>query len=303
MRRLLSILFATIGLTALVSACEPTPLEIDLPEPPPKLVVASILGTFRDPVLRVEDSALVVVVSRTLGALSGASQGVQDSSLLFQNLVLHARVVLLGGGRVDTLQPVGDGVYMLPQPQLTGDTPYTLEVLDSTSQLTCRATTFYLPQMRFDYVTPVVTRTPTDTTVTLEYQLTDKPGRSFYMVQYVPLSAKNPLGGAPNVEDANSLLSGLQKQQTLRLLTDDDFREGHFKAADRLSVRGSDTLMLSVAQISEDYFRFLEAYRKSGKVFNQLTGEPINYPTNVRDGYGFFGLHSIGARLIDLNLY
>lgn len=297
-----SLLFVVLGLPALLGACKPDPLEIDLPRQPSKLVVASGLGTFRDPLLGVEDSALAVVVSRSLNALSGASEGVQDSALLFQNLVLHARVVLRGRDRTDTLYQTGDGVYTLFEPQLQVNTPYTLEVFDSTTQQTTSASAFYLPQMRFDYVNPVVTRTPADTTVTLEYQLTDKPGPSFYMVQYVSLSAA-ARAATPSVENANSILDGLQNQQTLRLLTDNDFLNGRYQTRDRLAVHGTDTLMLSVAQISEDYFRFLEAYRKSGKVFNQLTGEPINYPTNVRDGYGFFNLHSIGARLIDLNLY
>lgn len=292
-------------LTALLSSCEPEPIDIALPAHESRLVIASALGVVRDTIFGqpIGDSALVVTVSRSLGALTGAGEGGVDSARLQGQLVSNARVVLVGDGRTDTLQMVEQGTYLLPQPALRTGTPYTLMVKDPATGLSCQATGYYLPRMRFDYVQPSVKRTDHDTTVTLEYQLTDKPGRSFYLVQYTPVSAT--LGQTtPDVQNAKSLLNSMEQGQRLRLLTDNDFNAaGRFKVAEVLPVNPQDSLVLGIAQISEDYFRFLEAYRKSGKLFNQFTGEPINYPTNVQGGYGFFTMHVFSGQLVDLSRY
>jgi Domain of unknown function (DUF4249) len=304
MHRLLSTFFFGLLLSAFLGACEPDPIDISLPAAEPRLVLASGLSSVRDTLagFPFADSALVVTVSRTMGALSGASGGLTDSALIFDHLATHARVVLLGNGRADTLRPLESGAYYLPQPPLRTQTPYTLQVYDSTTQLTCQAVAYYLPRMKFDYLRPVVHRTPADTTVTLDYQLTDRPGRSFYLVQYNPLSS-SLAPAKPDVQDVNSLFATLQNEQRLRLLTDNDFQAGRYTAHERLAVGARDTVLVGVAQISEEYYRFLQAYQKSGKLFNQITGEPIRYPTNVENGYGFFGLHTQGGQLLFLDLY
>lgn len=287
----------------LLTGCEPDPIDIELPAHEPRLVIASGLASVRDSTLGVFDSALVVVVTRSLSALSGASEQPQDSALVSGQLVPHARVELLGGGQSWTLQSLGGGAYALIDPPLTPGAAYTLFVTDSASGLHCEATTTYLPQIRFDYVKPTVTRADHDTAVVLEYQLTDRPGSSFYMVQYTTqkgMQARLAVAGG-GAADPNALLGSLQAD--LRLLTDNDFTNGRYTLREQIPVGGQDTLLLNVAQVSEDYFRFLQAYRKSGKFFNQITGEPINLPTNVRNGYGFFGLHALHAELIDLSQY
>jgi hypothetical protein len=289
----------------MLGACKPDPLSISIEQPSPKLVISSGLSSVRDTLANFvfADSALVVSVSRTLGALSGASAGASDSALVFGQLVQRARVVLLGNGRADTLQPLGNGAYYLPQPPLRVETPYTLLVYDSATQLTCQATTYYLPRMQFDYLRPVVHRTPTDTTVTLDYQLTDRPGRNFYLVQYNPLSTVSTTT-EPDARNVSSLFETLRNGQRLRLLTDNDFRNGRFTVTgEQLQVGGRDTVLVGLAQISEEYYRFLQAYRKAGKLFNQLSGEPITFPTNVQNGYGFFGLHTQGGQLLFLDRY
>ena len=58
-----------------------------------------------------------------------------------------------------------------------------------------------------------------------------------------------------------------------------------------LKLSPRDTLIVQVARIDEGYFKYLQTYKRTGYLINQLTGEPINLPTNIQTGYGYFAIY------------
>jgi hypothetical protein len=65
----------------------------------------------------------------------------------------------------------------------------------------------------------------------------------------------------------------------------------------------SDTIGVSVSNISQGYYEFLDLYGRAGSPLTQITGEPIDYPTNVTNGYGYFTTHVPDLHVFDLNEY
>ena len=47
--------------------------------------------------------------------------------------------------------------------------------------------------------------------------------------------------------------------------------------------------------------QYLNLRKKSENLFSQITQEPINYPSNVQGGYGFFNTHIPDVRFFLLN--
>jgi Domain of unknown function (DUF4249) len=62
----------------------------------------------------------------------------------------------------------------------------------------------------------------------------------------------------------------------------------------------NDTLVVALSNIPKDYYEFLSAYKRSGNLFTQLIGEPINLPTNVQGGYGYFAMIRPKLKLVIL---
>ena len=59
-----------------------------------------------------------------------------------------------------------------------------------------------------------------------------------------------------------------------------------------------DTAVVMFSNISEEYFRFLDARARGGNIISSVTGEPINHPTNVQGGYGYFNTHNPSIRQV-----
>ncbi|MGQ0828591.1 MAG: DUF4249 family protein, partial [Bacteroidota bacterium] len=89
------------------------------------------------------------------------------------------------------------------------------------------------------------------------------------------------------------------------LLNDASFTDGKLIKTTIISpmVKASDTIAVELAHISKGYYEFLTAYKRSSKLINQLTGEPINYPSNVQNGYGYFNAHYPDGKIFFLKDY
>ena len=75
-----------------------------------------------------------------------------------------------------------------------------------------------------------------------------------------------------------------------------------FKIDIELELAGAtDSVAIALSNISESYYEFLKKREKGGNVFTELTNEPINYPSNVKGGFGFFNTHFPDVEYFDLN--
>ncbi|RMG28629.1 MAG: DUF4249 family protein [Bacteroidetes bacterium] len=278
--------WACLLLAVMQQGCVPEPVEIDIEQAEPRLVVASQM-LFQEGVL--------VHVSKSFGALD-FSQEAGDSltdAFLEQVLVPHARVTLTYKDGTDTLLGIGQGFYLSLSTPMYPHEPYLLEVYDSVSGQQVMARTEVLPPTRWaelDYAFDTTSLQLADTTfrdtlLQLYAAFEDLPGESYYMLNVYRLS-----GGERQTYDLLQLQSGSAVH-----LYADQLYAGASQIRDTLSYPGfrpGDTVAFAISHISRGYYDFQSARQRSGSsLFVNLLQEPVNYPTNVVGGYGYFNLH------------
>lgn len=274
-------------------ACLPPPVDIDVKPADPRLVIASqVIGT----------NGLIVGLTRSYSPLDTSGQ--QDTigqDLLSQILVENAIVTVSYQSSVDTLVMVAPGMYLnLAVPMIDGEA-YTIRASDPATGLEVWAVTNLQPRRNFDTVYPLIRRQNGDTSVYFHYKITDVFGEeNYYVVNFV----KKVTGGSGF--DLSSVF-GTGNNQLLtefELFDDQAFQNYQLEKETWVPSLGQhDTAAAVLSQITKGYYEFLTAFKRSNSIFNQLTGEPITYPTNVNNGHGYFTLHRQDAHLFDLNLY
>lgn len=276
----------------LASCLFPKPIDIKLPETEKKLAVSSVV---------IPGNIMTVSVSYSFSALTNKKDSsgnmVFDSTTYRQFLVEHARVTIRYAGRTDTLFKIVPGVYgSLSTLQIPNES-YTLDVYDSTTYLHIIAQSTMLPRVNFDTLYFTKKKTSLDTSVEVHFMIDDdKTKENYYLVSYYNLAASpiykslfsNPSSG-----------SFVQNEIYSDKITD---ALGRIDVTNRLDLPNTnDTLIVQLANISKAYYDYLSAYKRSNQLVFQLLGEPVNIPTNIQGGYGFFGTFNPTLRITDLS--
>ena len=63
------------------------------------------------------------------------------------------------------------------------------------------------------------------------------------------------------------------------------------------NLRATDSIAVEIANISKGYYEFLAAAKRNGDLLTQFTAESIHFPTNVKNGYGFFNAYYPHAKI------
>lgn len=281
----ISVLF--LALASGMFSCIPEPVEIEIPQAPVKLVVASQI---------IPENFILVQVSRSFGALESTTDssgsGVSDD-LLERILADSARVTITYRDGTDTLANLGAGLYFSSVTNLYEGETYTLSVFDSTSGESVISTATVLPVVPLQdagYYLDVVNYDPNlpelaDTLTRFIIEINDPSGDNFYMVNAYKISLGDTAFGA-GLFTQNSLsptATFFDKQFPSPVIRDtftfDQFAPG-------------DTVALTLSNISKSYYEFLTTRQRSGEsIFSLLLKEPITYPSNIEGGYGQFNLH------------
>lgn len=272
--------------------CRPDPIEMDVPQSPERIVVAS---------QQVEGNYFVTVLTRSFSALENKDINLNnpDQPLPEELLVRRAEVyVVLGSERI-LLEEVSNGVYatqVLPQSLYS---TYTLEIIDhDRGGATCMAQTTMLPKVLLDTfgISPI---TGSGNQYMLHYAFTDNPNeQNWYVVNfYTRDNAQDTTSGNPG--DVDYIARRLLEQRLdFDLISEKDIRNGKFEITKKFTNNQLDTFGIALSNISKGYYEFLEAQKKYASVTNKIRGEVINMPTNVAPGYGYFNLHTPDARAI-----
>ncbi|MBT1701133.1 DUF4249 family protein [Fulvivirgaceae bacterium PWU4] len=265
-----------------VSSCIPDPLEVrGIPEVKSQIVVSSQI---------VPDRTLAVLLTRTLGALD-ASDETDPQALLDQIAVNDALVTVTGAGRKDTLEFLGNGLYggvVIPfQPGRN----YTLKV-NSETMGEVKATTIAKPQVSFRTIRAELYNSGyNDTLAQVTYGLKDPIVQNWYMIN------------VQEVEREDVIDNLINPWAYTRLVSDEAFNGGEFDEQFRVfpnEYRTGDTVAVSLSNISEEYYRFMKLRIDNRFSLVEFLGEPINYPSNVEGGKGFFNLYVPDIRLFVL---
>jgi hypothetical protein len=263
-----------------VVQCRPEPIDIDVPPAEQKLVIASQI---------VPNSVMVVGLTRSFSPLDqAANQDSVPNSFLDSILVENAIVTVTGPGGTDTLYMLAPGIYASLSVNLIDYGNYTIHAKDPATGQEATATTELLPQVQFDTIWPYISTDPVnhDSAAFIHYELNDySAAEDYYVACYYRKSQDS------SAFDLNNFFSqGTNELTSFQLISDQDFdANGHLSRNEQLvGVSIDDTIACTVAHITKGYYEFLTAYKRSSSLFNQLSGEPINYPTNVENGYGYF---------------
>lgn len=267
------IFFATLLTSTVMVACIPDPLDVDgIPIVKPQIVVSTQI---------IPDQSLVVLLTKSFSALD-ADSDTDPEILLGQIAVTDATVTLAGPDSTYELLPVTLGFYGgIVIPFEPGDA-YTLHVSSPTLG-EVHATTVVKPQVSFQNIDAILFYNNFDDTLAqITHRIVDPPGKNWYMLN------------VQEVERVDIIENVINPRAFTRLLDDVDFENTAYEETFRVFPRDyqpGDTIAVSLSNISEEYYRFMELRQDNRFSFVEFLGEPINYPTNVVGGKGFFNLY------------
>lgn len=276
-----SVVGLVVILTMLIG-CRPKPLELELEqlEQKPVLWTQAVPNNLQDVIL--------VYFSRSFSALETNESETTNADLLNQILVEEGSMTLEHNGNIEELTQLTSGIWTsLETPLIVGDT-YTIKATDNELQKNIESTTQMMPTITMEStIDYTITEIDSLNILTLDYTINDVPGDNWYLIN-VYSNLNNFLLNTDTIPDttANDI------DAVTQLVTDQIF--------DSFSIENSieiydvepniDTLYISLSNITEEYYNYLSLRERGGSIFNQITNEPINYPTNVEGGYGYFNL-------------
>ncbi len=281
----------SLGLIILFSVgCRPKPLDIDLPQAEPKLVISSQV---------IPGSLMVVTVSRSMDAKGfNVDNDTLTQDVLNQLLVDSGIVTISYNGSTDTLfrTPGVPGVFVsLSTPRIL-NTNYNLYVKDYNTGMSVTSSAYMLQQVSLDTAYAKIDRSGLFSTTKITYSFNDPQGEdNWYMVNFYAQKDSNSTSGGVNLNENKNVL-----KETI-VLNDKNFSSASVTASHTVSEWNQDTVVVSISNISEGYYNYLNARIRSGSLLTSFTREPVNHPTNINDGYGFFTTHIPSLRIVKVD--
>ena len=264
---------AIVSVFSVLISCLPEPLAVDgLPVVKPEIVVSTQI---------VPDRSLVVLLTKTFGALE-ASDDSDPEELLSQIAVDDAIVVITGRARTDTLVNLGSGFYGDVIIPFEAGEEYSLYVnSESLGEIT--ASTTVKEQIQFeDIEAGLYFNGFGDTLAEVTHTFVDPPGKNWYMLN------------VQEVERVDVVENLLNPNSFMRLHDDVDFEGNELEETFHVFPRDynpGDTIAVSLSNISNDYYEFLKLRVDNRFSLVQYLSEPVNYPSNIIGGRGFFNLY------------
>lgn len=267
-----------VAMGVALAGCLPDPLEVSgVPVAPTKIVVSSQL---------IPGQAVAVLLTRSIGALE-ANDNSDPTALLNQIVIADATVNIKGNGNTYALTYLGSGVYGAVNVPLTPGLSYTLDVNSPTTG-TVTATTLVKPVVTFDEVNAEFYYVGRDTLADISYRMTDPVGKNWYMVTGQRVSQRNLQSRLLNPRITTKLfddtgIEGSVKEESFKVLFDE--------------VSEGDTVLVTLSNISQEYYKFMKLREDTRFGLVDFLGEPVNYPSNVEGGLGYFNLYAPDVRV------
>jgi len=282
-----------ICISTFILSCRPESLQISLPEYQPQVVVFSQI---------IPNALMAVSLSKTIGALEFSEQ---QGDTLSQNIldalvVSNADVTVSYQDRVDTLNEIGAGIYVSAfTPAFINET-YQLRVVTQDNKIITSQNTM-LPIVVFDQATPSVERTDTDTLVKFNFRIIDEPGDNWYMINFYTNGQTNTQPDLEGIDINNYFESGSNFLKRTELISDAAFSENTIEATIQLpEISQRDSLTITLSNINETYFDYLQIRQTSSNLFTEITKEPVTLPSNIEGGLGFFNTHYPDIKTFDI---
>jgi len=274
--------YCSAFLLLLLWRCVPEPLDVDgLPVVKPQIVISSQI---------IPDKSLLVLLTKTFGALE-ASDDSDPEELLKQIAVDDALVTLSGPDGTYELEFLDNGLYGGMPISFDEGEEYTLHVV-SESLGDVSATTTVKPMISFDEIkADLVLNGYDDTLAQITYRISDAIEKNWYMVN------------VQEVERTDIVDNLINPRAFTRLFEDSEFNGETYQETFRVFPRDfipGDTIAVSLSNISKEYYDFMRLRLDNRYTFVEYLSEPVNYPSNVKGGKGFFNLYVPDFRMFVL---
>ncbi|MDB4088291.1 DUF4249 domain-containing protein [Flavobacteriales bacterium] len=285
----INIIIVIIG-SLLFLNCRPEPIDIDLPQAEKKLVISSQV---------IPGSIMLVTVSRSMDTKGfNIDEDSISQDILNQLLVDSGIVTISYNGISDTLfsAPGIPGVFLsISTPQIL-NTTYNLYAKDYNTGMEVTSSAFMLPQVSLNSASASIDTSGVFDITNVNYEFTDPQGEdNWYMVNFYAQKDSNSSGGGFDLNENESVL-----KETI-ILKDKDFSSSIYSGSHQLSDWNQDSIAVSISNISKGYYDYLTARLRSGGLFASISREPVNHPTNIIGGYGFFTTHKPSIIIVPVN--
>ena len=261
------------GFSLILGACLPDPLEVTgLPVVKPQIVVSTQI---------IPDQSLVVLLTKSFGALDASDES-DPQDVLDQIAVNDAVVTITHENKIDTLRFLGSGVYGGTDIELLANVSYRLHVVsESLGEVT--SSTEVKPQVLFEDIdVDLYFDGFDDTLAQVTYHISDPSEKNWYMIN------------ALKVERYDLQENLLNPRDFTRLIDDAPFNGREFEETFRVFPREfgvGDTIAVYISNISKEYYDFMKLRLDNRFSLVEFVSEPINYPSNVQGGKGYFNLY------------
>ncbi len=286
--------YLLIFISIVTIACSPEELLIHVKPQESRLVIGSQF---------VPDSFLIVTISKSFSALAPDNFESLEEDFVGTLLVENALVVVHSGSDNDTLENIVPGIFIGQISNPVVGEFFELSVFDSTTALTISAETYLTSRVPYENVSVEERVEGQDTSYFLHYEFTDPDGPNWYIAQantFRGLSLDEVLD-IDIVDD--SLHVEIDTTQTVfdrdfeneilftKLHADITFESDVVKREIQLFEDPGDTVIFVLINVDEGYYRFLDARQRTGGIIASATGEPINHPSNVENGFGYYAMN------------
>lgn len=273
----------------LLMSCRPKPIDIKLDVYEPDIVVASQI---------VPNYVMMVGLTRSFTVLSNAGYDSEGDAETFSDLLIDsALVTVMSESGIDTLYMLSPGLFSsVNKLEKTGGSYY-LRVVDYDLNKVAAATSTMQENVPLNEVVPSLHIEKGDTTIDIDLNFKDISNQSNFYVLSVYSRNSNKVG-----LDINAFFKNGSNNIEYQELINDKGQNGNIikRSFNLSSISPNDSLMVLLSNISEGYFRFLESRDRSGNPLSEITKEPVNYPSNINNGLGFFNTHYPSIRFFDL---
>jgi len=261
-----------------MGACLPDPLEVEgVPVPEQQVVVGSQL---------IPNQFIAISLTKNFAALEAGPESDLES-VLADLLISDVAVNISADGTPYRMIEIVSGIYGINDlPQIPG-TQYTLSFLNPLNQDSTLAEATALPFVGFSNIDPILDYTEFDSLLRVKFSIDDPPGANWYMINAQSIGTSIDITTRPYTQlyTDEGVDGGVIEDQFTVLFR--DFTE-------------RDTVLISMANISEEYFNFLQLRDNQQFLLLDGLGEPVNYTTNVDNGLGFFNVHIPDIRFFEL---
>ncbi len=278
----------------LLQGCTPEDILIEVAPEPSRVVVSSQL---------IQENFLLVTLSRSFSALAPDGFERLEDNFVDDLLVDSALVTIEYATFIDTLFEAGPGIYAAELSEAIISETYRLVIYDSLNEDYVTATTQLMPQVRLEGGRLEEEVFGSDTIFNTRFVFTDPEEPNWYITQATQVDGftLDDLLTAEIIND--SLVLGNESVPPVfdedatanllytRIFSDLEFDSSKVERSVNVPDNPGDTLIFNLINITEGYFRYLDAQQRNDSFLASISGEPINFPTNVENGFGYFTMN------------